>query len=93
MSIASALVLYAVIWFLCLFIALPMKIRTQLESGKIVRGTPPSSPVDPKLRIKIKLVTVIALAIWIPVAAIIASGWLSIEMIDIFGRWGDGRYG
>ena len=93
MSIAAALVLYAVIWFVCLFIVLPMKIRTQLESGKVIPGTPPSSPVDPRLRSKIRLVTIIALAVWIPVAAVIASGWISIEMLDFFGRWGDGQYG
>ena len=93
MSIPSALVLFAVIWFLCLFIALPIKIRTQIEAGKVVPGTPPSSPVDPKLGKKVKWVTLCAVAIWIPVAAVIGSGWLSVEMIDIFNRWGDGKYG
>lgn len=93
MSIASGMVLYAVIWFLCLFVALPQKIKTQQESGKVVPGTPPSSPVDPKLRTKVKWVTIAAAAIWLPIAAIIESGWLTIESIDFFGRWGDGQYG
>ena len=93
MSIPSALVLYAIIWFMLLFVILPTSIRSQGESGRIAPGTPPSSPIDPKLGRKIKLVSALALAIWAPVVAVIASGLISMEMIDIFGRWGDGKYG
>ena len=93
MSISSALVLYAVIWFMCLFVVLPLRIRTQVESGKIVPGTPPSSPVDPRLRVKAKWVTLAAFVIWLPIAGIIMSGWVTIESIDLFNRYGDGQYG
>ena len=93
MAVSSAIVLFAVIWFLCLFVALPIKIRSQSESGKVVRGTPPSAPADPMLKIKLKWTTVAAVLIWLPLAALISSGMISVSDIDIFGRWGDGQYG
>ncbi len=93
MSIVSALVLFAVIWFLCLFIVLPMRIRSQRETGDVERGTPPSAPANPMLPDKIKWATIAAVLVWIPVAALIWSGWISVSDLDMFGRWGDGQYG
>ncbi|MCY3880124.1 MAG: DUF1467 family protein [Rhodobacteraceae bacterium] len=93
MSLAAALVLYAVIWFLCLFIMLPIRIKTQNESGRITPGTPPSAPTDPMLKAKLKWTTLMAAVIWLPIVIIIASGIISVADIDIFGRWGDGQYG
>lgn len=93
MSIASALVLYAVIWFMCLFVALPQKIQSQEESGKTDKGTPASAPTNPMLKAKVRWTSIAAFLIWLPVCAVIASGILSIEDIDLFGRWGDGQYG
>ena len=81
------------IWFLCLFVALPVKIRSQSESGKVVRGTPPSAPADPMLKVKLKWTTVVAVVIWLPLAALISSGMISVSDLDFFGRWGDGQYG
>lgn len=93
MAISSALVLYAVIWFICLFIMLPIRIRSQGESGKVVRGTPSSAPTNPMLKIKLKWTSLIALLFWIPVVGIVASGIISIQDIDFFGLWNDGQYG
>lgn len=88
MSIASALVLFAVIWFMCLFIALPLRLKSQEEAGEIVPGTPSSAPVDPKLRKKAFWVTLITIALWVPLCAVILSGVISVEDIDIFNRMG-----
>ena len=93
MAVISAIVLFAVIWFICLFVALPIKIRSQYESGKVVPGTPPSAPSDPMLKAKLKWTTVAAVVIWLPLAALISSGMVSVSDIDVFGRWGDGQYG
>ena len=93
MSVAGGLVLFAVIWAMCLFVALPLKIRSQEESGKVVRGTPPSAPTHPMLKQKVVWVTVAAIAVWIPIAAIISYEIISITDLDFFGRWGDGQYG
>ena len=92
MAISSALVLFAVIWFLCLFVMLPIRIRSQKENGSVVMGTPPSAPSNPMLKIKLKWTTLIAFLVWLPAAGVIWSGIITIEQIDFFGLWGDGRY-
>ncbi len=93
MSISAALVLFAVIWFMCLFVMLPLRIRTQGESGRVVRGTPSSAPTNPQLKVKLKWTTLAAVVFWLPIAACISTGIVSIADIDIFGLWGDGSYG
>lgn len=93
MSFVSALVLFAVIWFLCLFVVLPMRVSSQEEAGKVSPGTSPSAPVNPLLKQKIKWATIAAILIWIPVAAVIWSGIVSVSDFDLFNRWGDGQYG
>ena len=93
MSFVSALVLFTVIWFLCFFVVLPMRVSSQEEAGKVSPGTPPSAPANPLLQQKIKWATIAAVLIWIPIAAVIWSGIVSVSDIDFFNRWGDGQYG
>ncbi len=85
MTITAALVLYAVIWFMILFICLPINLTTQEEAGEVIPGTPASAPENGDLRKKIKLVTLISLAIWILTFSIIVSGIFQISDFDIFG--------
>ena len=49
MAITSALVLFAVIWFMLLLMALPMRVKSQEQDGEVVPGTPASAPVDPMI--------------------------------------------
>lgn len=93
MSIAAGLVLFVIIWLLCFLAALPMRIRSQEESGNVVDGTPSSAPENPLLRTKVKWATVAAIAIWIPIAVVLHWDIITIEDIDYFNRWGDGKYG
>ena len=84
MSIAGALVLFCVIWFVILFSVLPQRIRTQDEEGQVVPGTPESAPVDPMLRKKVKLVTLYTLIVWVPACVLIASGLVSPDDVNLF---------
>ena len=52
MTITAALVLFAVLWFLILFIALPINLKTQRESGEVIEGTPSSAPENPQIKKK-----------------------------------------
>lgn len=87
MTITGALVLFAVYWFMLLFIILPLRLQSQQEAGEIVPGTPPSAPVDPQMRRKFFWVTVIALGLWLPTLLIIMSGIISVQDIDTLGRF------
>ncbi len=86
MNIVSGFVLFTVIWFLTLFVALPIGVRTQGEAGEVVPGTPESAPVDAKIRRKMLWVTLVAVAIWAAVAAVIVWGGIGIADIDFFHR-------
>ena len=50
MTITAAFVLFAVIWFIALLVALPIGLTTQGEAGEVVPGTPASAPVDAMLQ-------------------------------------------
>ena len=50
MTITGAIVLYAVCWFMTLFVVLPIGVQSQEEAGDVVPGTPASAPTAPMLR-------------------------------------------
>lgn len=86
MSIVSGIVLFAVIWFLVLFVCLPIRLETQGDRGEIVPGTHAGAPANFDLRKKARLVTLISVGVWIVIAAVILSGVITVEDLDWFGR-------
>ncbi|WP_415919200.1 DUF1467 family protein [Tateyamaria sp. SN6-1] len=79
MGITSALVLYAVIWWMCFLIALPIKVQTQGDLNDIVPGTHAGAPEHHHTKRKAWIVTWVALVIWAITAGIILSGWISLS--------------
>lgn len=90
MQITSALVLLAVIWFLTLFIVLPIRMRTQGDEGRVTMGTPSGAPARIDMRGKVKITSLVAVAIWIPLCFVILSGWITVDDFDLFNRVGGG---
>jgi len=86
MSITSAIVLFAVIWFMVLFIVLPLRLTTQHEAGHVVPGTPASAPENPNIARKAKIVTAISVVLWIVIAGTILSGRITVDDFDIFNK-------
>ena len=87
MAITSALVLFAVIWFMTLFIVLPLRLKTQGDVGKVARGTPSSAPVDPQLKKRALIVTVVTVVLWSILMAVILSGVIEVEDFDWFNHF------
>ena len=87
MTITAAIVLFAIIWFMVLFICLPLKVKTQGDSGKVVPGTPESAPENGDLKNKILLVTAVTGVLWVISFSIIVSEIIKIEDIDIFNNY------
>ena len=46
MGPVTAIVLYLVIWFMVLFIVLPIRLETQGERGEVEPGTPEGAPAN-----------------------------------------------
>lgn len=86
MSIVSALVLYAVLWFLTFLVAIPIRLQTQGDVGEIVPGTHAGSPAVHDLRKKAWITTFVAFAIWAVLASVILTGVLTVRDIDYFNR-------
>ena len=71
MTITSAIVLLSVYWFIILFIILPINVTTQNDERNIIEGTAPSSPVNPNLKRKFSITTILSIIVWIPTCLVI----------------------
>ena len=60
MSIATALAIYFVVWWVALFVVLPWGVHSQHESGEVTPGTDPGAPSLPNLRRKLVWTTIVA---------------------------------
>jgi predicted secreted protein len=82
MSITSAIVFYCVIWAIVFFMVNPLWQTSQSEDGKVISGTPASAPVDPMLRKKVILTTVLASVLFALAICTLAFGWLTLDDIS-----------
>ncbi|MDP5336910.1 MAG: DUF1467 family protein [Paracoccaceae bacterium] len=88
MAVTSALVLYAVLWFLTFLVVIPIRLKTQGDVGQIVPGTHAGAPHDHQLRKKAWITTGVAAVMWAIIAYLIISGTLTVRDIDWFERMG-----
>ena len=89
MGVVSGLVLFAVVWFMSLFIVLPIRLETQGDVGERVEGTHAGSPSSSfSMKRKLRLATIVAIPVWAVIAAVILWGDISVRDIDMFGRMG-----
>jgi predicted secreted protein len=90
MGIVTGIVLYAIIWFMTLFIVLQVGVTSQSDAGQRLDGTHGSAPVDPQLKRRFLVTSGVAAAIWAVIAAVIISGAITIDDVDLFTRFGLG---
>ena len=88
MAVTSALVLYAVLWFLTFLVVIPIRLKTQFDVGQIVHGNHAGAPHDHQLRNKAWITTAVAALLWAIIAYLIISGTLTVRDIDWFERMG-----
>ena len=86
MTITAAIVLFAIIWFMVLFISLPLKVKTQGIQERLYRNSGVGSRKW-NLKNKILLVTAITGVLWVISFSIIVSEIIKIEDIDIFNNY------
>ena len=89
MNVVSAIVLLAIVWFMTLFVLLPVGLRTQGDEGETLKGTHAGSPAASfSMRRKLRQVTLVALPVWALICAVIIWGGITVADIDIFDRLG-----
>lgn len=86
MTITAALVMFAVCWFMTFFVVLPLRFKSQGDTGSVVPGTPASAPADFVVKRKAWITTIAATIIWAILCSIIISGVITVRDFDFMGR-------
>lgn len=86
MSITSAIVLYAVCWFMTFLVVIPVRLETQGDVGKVVPGTQAGAPENHYLKKKAWITTGVAAVIWAILCWIITQGVIEIRDFDWMDR-------
>ena len=88
MAIGSGLVLFAVVWFMVLFVVLPIRLTTQGDKGDVTPGTPAGAPFKVNMKRRLLITTVASVVVWGIIAATIISGVINLSEIEFFNRLG-----
>jgi predicted secreted protein len=88
LTIAFALALYFIIWWIVLFAMLPIGVRTSEEAGeKTTPGNAESAPHAPNLLPKVVATTVVASIVFAALYAIIVHHVITLDEIPFFPRY------
>ena len=79
--------LAVIVWWLVIFMMLPIGVRSQEEAGDVLEGSEPGAPVAPQLKQKAWWTTIITSGIWIIYYIITESG-LAAQILPTDGSWG-----
>lgn len=55
--------IYAIVWWVCLFMVLPFGVRNQVDAGEIVPGSEPGAPVNPRWGQRVLITTVVSVPV------------------------------
>ncbi len=81
MNIATVLLVFAIAWWLVFFVSLSVGVRAQTEDNEdIVKGTVPSAPSNPNLKMKVRYTTAIAAVLTVIYYFIATSGLISFRV-------------
>ena len=81
-SIATALAIYFVLWWVTLFLTLPFGVRSQHEEGGGAPGTDPGAPIMARMGRKLIWTTVVSGVIFAVGMWAYRAGYLSIERLS-----------
>lgn len=86
MNLTGGIVLFAVLWFLTLFVVVPIGQKSQQDLGEVVPGTPAGAPAQMAWKRKLIITTLITAVLWGGIATIILGGLISRADIANFDR-------
>ncbi len=81
-GLVSAIVLFAIVWFMTFLIILPIRIQTQGDLKDIVPGTHAGAPEHHHLGKKALWCTGLSFVIWGMFVAIIVSGVITVDDLE-----------
>ena len=77
-SWTTGLMVYAVIWWVTIFMVLPWG-NDPIGQDDIARGQASSAPAKPRLLLKMAINTLLAGVVWLLIHVIMLSGWISLR--------------
>jgi predicted secreted protein len=84
MTIAAALAIYFVVWWVVLFAVLPFGVRSQHEEGGGVEGTDPGAPVVHGMMKKLVWTTIISAIVFGAGYGAHRLGWYNVDSLARF---------
>ncbi|HTO65191.1 MAG TPA: DUF1467 family protein [Bradyrhizobium sp.] len=81
-TVSTAFAIYFVVWWITLFVMLPLGVRSQHEEGGGVPGTDPGAPVASQMGRKLFWNTVLSAVIFAVAMFAYYQGWLSIDRLS-----------
>jgi predicted secreted protein len=86
MSLATAIAIYFIIWWVVLFMVLPWGVRSQEEGGDVVSGSDPGAPVIPRLLWKLIWTTAISCVVFALCAVVYVNRLVTLDgLVTLFG--------
>ena len=79
MDWVSGLAIYAVIWWLVIFMVLPWGARAKVDADDVAKGQDAGAPKRPRLLLKLAVTTVVAGIVWAGVYWALTSGVVSFR--------------
>ncbi|GAA6208247.1 DUF1467 family protein [Cognatishimia sp. WU-CL00825] len=86
MSITSAIVLFAVIWFMMFLVVIPIRLKTQGDMGSVVPGTQAGAPEHHNLKKKAWITTALSAVLWGILFWVITTGQITVRDFDWMDR-------
>lgn len=81
MPLVTGIAVFFVLWWLLLFVILPLDIKGQHEDGDVVRGTEPGAPSHPFIKRKIIQTTILTAIVWVIIFVIIEFNLIDLDNI------------
>ncbi|MBM3604674.1 MAG: DUF1467 family protein [Alphaproteobacteria bacterium] len=87
MNLTGGIVLFASLWFLTLFVVMPIGQRSQADAGAILPGTHAGAPAGVPWRKKLFWTTGITLVMWAVIAFVILGDVITRADISHLDQW------
>lgn len=81
MNLTGGAVLFASLWFLTLFVVMPIGQKSQADMGEVMPGTPAGAPSGLRWRRKLLITTLVTSALWGVIAWLILGGVITRDHI------------
>lgn len=81
MPLVTGIAVFFVLWWLLLFVILPLDIKGQHEDGDVVQGTEPGAPSHPFIKRKIIQTTILTVIVWVIIFVIIEFNLIDLDNI------------